>query len=463
MSFRSVPALLLRMDFRSLVALLALVAAPGSAPAAPADELSLKQAVALALQKNGSIEAAAAGVEAAGARIRQARSGFLPKVNYSESVQRGNNPVYVFGSLLTQHQFTERNFDIGSLNRPDFLNNFQSQVSVMQPVWDARQTRTAVRQAEIGKQMAGEDDRRTRMQVIAGVVRAYYGAVLASQALGVAEEAVRSAEADLKRGQAIRQAGMSTDADVLSIKVHLAGATEQKIRRRNDLEVARAALNDALGLPLDTPHDLTTKLEPADLPGSPALDYERQALENRPEARMVKQSAALADTGREAARSAFLPQVFVQGVFEADRQRFYDRGGANWFAGATLRWNLYNGGADQARVAETMAQARRAAAELGHTENALRLQVRSAYLDLASAQERVGVAQSAVAMAEESLRITRNRFEAGLTTVTELLRSETAMVEVRTRRLAAIHDRRVAEAALELAAGTLSADSRVLD
>ena len=57
------------------------------------------------------------------------------------------------------------------------------------------------------------------------------------------------ADADLKRAESVRDAGMSTDVDVLSIKVHLAAVREQRIQRSADLEVARAALNDAMGLP----------------------------------------------------------------------------------------------------------------------------------------------------------------------------------------------------------------------
>ena len=53
---------------------------------------------------------------------------------------------------------------------------------------------------------------------------------------------------------------------------------------------------------------------------------------------------------------------------------------------------------------------------------------------------------AAVAQAEESLRITKNRYDSGLTTVTDLLRNETALLEARTRRLAAIHDQRARRA-----------------
>ncbi len=125
----------------------------------------------------------------------------LPKVNYSESFARSDNPVFVFSSLLTQHQFGAENFAIGPLNRPDFLNNFQSQVTVDQVLYDAGQTRNAVKSAELARKMTSEEQRRVQMEVISGTARAYYGAVLAAENLKAAEQAVRSAEADLKRAE----------------------------------------------------------------------------------------------------------------------------------------------------------------------------------------------------------------------------------------------------------------------
>ena len=63
----------------------------------------------------------------------------------------------------------------------------------------------------------------------------------------------------------------------------------------------------------------------------------------------------------------------------------------------------------------------------------------------------------------ESLRITKNRFEAGLANVTDLLRTETALLDARNRRLAAVYDQRMAAVNLEAAAGTLTESSQVLD
>lgn len=409
------------------------------------------------------MEASDASRKAAESRIAEARGGYLPKVNYSESWTRSDNPVFVFSSLLTQHQFGEQNFQISPLNRPDFLNNFQSQVTADQTLYDGGQARHAVRSAKLTKDITIEDGRRTRMEVIAGAIRSYYDALLGAEELNATSQAMRSAQADLERAESVRSAGMSTDVDVLSIRVHLAGVREQQIRRQADLDVARAALNDALGLPLDTMHTLTTGLAPWRLPDGLLADYEKNALNERPEARQVKLAINLAENQAATARGNLMPQVGVHAAFEADRQTFYDKGGANWLVSIGLRWNLFNGFSDKARIEESKSALRRSEADQAHANSAIQLQVRRAYADLRAAAQRIEVTDAAVAEAEESLRITQNRYEAGFSTVTDLLRTETALLEARTRRLAAIHDQRIAAAMLELAAGTLTESSEVLN
>ena len=427
------------------------------------EALALRDAVGLAVRENRTMTAASEGVRAAETRVAQARAGHLPKLSYNESLTRGDNPVYVFSSLLTQHQFGAENFAIGPLNRPDALNNFQSLVTADQMLYDGGLTRNATRAAKLGRELAEEDTRRVRMETIVAAARAYYDAVLAGESLKTADQAVRSAEADLRRAETVRAAGMSTDVDVLSIRVHLAGVTEQRIRRAADLDVARAALNDALGLPLDARQTLTTALTPADLPESALDSLEYDATQQRPETRQTRLATSLANTQVDAARASMWPQVGLRAAFETDRQAFATRAGANWLAAVFLRWNLFNGFSDKARIAEATHAVRRAEADAERTDSAVRLQVRRAYADLRAAEQRIEVGHAAVAEAEESLRITQNRYQAGISNVTDLLRNETAVLDSHTRYLAAVHDQRVAALMVEFAAGRLTADSEVLN
>jgi len=441
---------------------LALLILAASLPAQEA--LTLRQAVDLALRSNPLVAAADAGEKEAEARIRQAHSGYLPRLQFSESHQRGNNPVFVFSSLLTQHQFHEANFALGSLNRPDAMNNYQSQLTVEQVVFDARQTSRSVEAARFTRQMAGEETRRSHSDITLNVLRAYFGVTLAEKNLEVAQQSVDSARADLDRAESIYRSGRSTQADVLDLRVHRAAMQEQQIRASNDLAVARATLNDALGVSLDRTFELTTPLESnVGAPEGTLEEYRRVAANDRPEMRQAELAQRLARTQQQIAGATYWPQVAFHGIVEADRQNFFGKGGVNWFTTVTLRWNLWNGGetkarVDQARFAESQAEALRK-----HADSAIHLEVRKAYLDLRAAAQRVEVASAAAAEAEEAHRIIQNRHQAGLITVTELLRSEVALAAARTRRLAAVFDHRVAAAALDHAAGTLSSDSAVLN
>jgi len=426
-----------------------------AAAAAAQEPLSLKDAVKQALGHHPALEAASARVEAAGSRVGQAKSGWKPRVQYMESYQRGNNPVYVFGSLLTQHQFTEANFNIETLNQPDPLNNFQSLVTAEQLVYDFGGVKNGVRAAELGKKMTEAEKRAAELALIAGVARAYHGVTLTGQALEVARDALKTAEADHKRAETVRAAGMATDADVLSIAVHVASMKEQVIRREADLKVARAALNEALGLPLDSTHTLTTQLTAA----GPARDGEPV---NRPELEQIRLARQAADAQARSAKAGYWPKIGVRGAFEANRQEFANKGGTNWMFMASLRWNLFDGNQTRETVAEARAMGAAAAASEKQYTNALKLEVTRAMAAYDAAAERINVTEASVAQAEESLRILRNRYSSGLATVTDLLRAQSASLDAKNRRLAAVYDQRMAALEVERASGILNGDSNVL-
>ena len=416
----------------------------------------------MALRHDPSVTTAARHTKAAASRIDQARAGRLPQLQYSESWTRSNNPVFVFSSLLLQRQFTEKNLALGPLNRPDFLDNFQSQVTVEQTVYDWGAAEARIRAAEAAHGAAQQQEEAARLSLTARVIHAYSSAVLAEAGVAAAQAAVRSAEADEERARAMRSAGLSTDSDVLSIQAHLAAMRELEIRRRYEARAALAALNEALGQPLDTPLQLTTELRPAPIPAESPESYAAAAAKRRPD--LAQTRLALTGAGQQllAARSALRPQLFLRGGFEANRQEFIRQGGANWLITASLRWNLFDGGASRARVTEASAAQEAAQAQLREMEHGVQLEVFRAWTEARSANERVAVVGAAVAQAEESLRIIKNRYEHGLATVTDLLRNEMALLEARMRQLAAIDDQRLAAAHLELVAGTLSAQSEAL-
>jgi outer membrane protein TolC len=150
------------------------------------------------------------------------------------------------------------------------------------------------------------------------------------------------------------------------------------------------------------------------------------------------------------------------GSWETDSNKYWEAPGNNWLLGVNVHFSIFNGRAGQARLAESRFQERRQSAMQDHLAQAIRLQVQQAYLDLQTASQRIAVNQQAAAQAEESLRIIRNRYQAGLATITDVLRAETATSGAKTSYLRAVFDQRINRANLELQVGRLDAGSRIL-
>ncbi len=439
--------------------LLALLSGPSlraqaNAPA-PTGPVSLEQAVNIALKNNPTVQAATAYSDAAQHAIDTAKAGYLPQLNFSEGVTRGNNPVYVFGTLLTQQQFTAANFDLGFLNTPPAVDNFRTQFSASMSLYDFGRTSGRVRNARIQAQSVRQGTNRTEQSVVFEVINAYLNGLLAREQVRVAQSAATMAQADLDRAHAREQQGLAVASDVLSAQAQLAQAKEDQIRAQNAVAISQAALNVAMGVSEDAPTQTQGKLEPVKVTIGDLAILQQQALKQRPDYHEAQLQAERAGNSVSLARKEFLPRIDMMASWEQDNQTFAARGGNNWIAGATLTFNIFNGGSRRAQIAESRAYERRAEALRRQMEAGVRLQVREAFLNLNAARQRVEVSRDSAAQAEESLRILQNRYEAGLATIMDVLRAETMRTSAQNNHLNAVYDFRLAFAALELATGKL--------
>jgi len=421
--------------------------------------LTLPEAVRVALQKNPTVQAAVAYAQAVHEGIAEARAARLPRVDFSEGLTRGNNPVYVFGALLTQRQFTVANFDLGFLNTPPPFDNFRTQFTAALPLYDAGQTGRRIKDAKLSAQGAGEKGKRTTQEVIFSVVKAYTDELLARENVRVAEAAVKSAKSDVGRAQARQEEGQAVPSDLLSANVQLAQAQQDLLQANNAVDLAHAGLNVAMGLPEDAATTIESGLKESSYNANTLSERQELALKNRPDLREAALGVEHSANAQHMARAEFLPKVNVFSSWEEDNQTFLTRGGNNWAAGVSVNFNIFDGGANRARLAAARYRQSLAQAQAAQMAGNVKLQVREAYLNLTTAQQRVEVSRQSQSEAEESLRITQNRYEAGLATITDLLQVETAHISAQKNYLNALFDYRLSYAALELATGELGPDS----
>ena len=417
------------------------------------EPLTLTQAVDIALAKNPLTRVTAAGRQLADAHLAVARATRWPLLQASEMVTRSNNPVFVFGSLLEQGRFGADNFALSSLNHPDALTNFRAGLSVRVPVYDQRQSRARIDLARLGQQQADQQTELVAQQIRFDVLKSYFGVLLAESKVVVAEEAIQMASADLKRIKDRFETGFVVRSDLLAAEVQVSEFRQQKIQALGEVAIAQAALNTALGLPIDSPHTITDQLTERLFHIEAPRELNRLALTNRPE--YARAMLALRMNARQVrgVRDEALPRVdaFASlGVSGASPVT----GSSDYSLGASVTLNLFDPGRkariNQARAAEAIAEA-----EQEQLANQISFEVVRAHQQFVSARERLQVVGQTTAQATEVLRIVQDRYREGLTTITEVLRAELTVVRARTDVLTARHDHYVAYANVLLATGRL--------
>lgn len=442
----------------TLVLLVALAAWPlaGQTP------LTLPQAVEIALEQNPTRKAALADQRAAAAGIQSARAQLWPVLSFSESFTRSNDPVYVFGTKLRQQRFTTADFDLARLNTPTPLNNFNTRFSSTWTVFDSRQSWLDVDRARHLHEAAGRQLQRTEQELMFRTLDAYFALLLARKELQVADDTVRTSEANLQRTRDRFEAGLVVESDLLSAQVNLAARKQAQIRVRNAVAVARVRLNHELGVPADSVFEPAEVLAERSLPVAPLEELEARALAQRPDLAQLQLAEAAQKKSVEMAKAAFGPRVNLFASWDTHNLSFLSNGGNNWMSGLEIEFDLFQGGARRARLAGERAARDRLAALREQAASSVRMEVRQAHLDVEAAQQQVEVARAAVAQAQESLRIIQNRYEAGLTTITDLLRGEEALNSTRTHYWEAVYRWQMSYASLELATGTLNPSSPVV-
>jgi outer membrane protein len=144
--------------------------------------------------------------------------------------------------------------------------------------------------------------------------------------------------------------------------------------------------------------------------------------------------------------------VAAQAAYQYDGLNFSDRA-SSWVVGGEARWAFSTGMGERAAMRAAAAAEQRARASRDEARAAVQVEVLSAVRQLESAEARERVARATVAQAVESQRILRDRYEAGMAGVQDVLSASAAVLSAEMSRTSAVVDRIVAQAALDRAIG----------
>ncbi|MGQ9483677.1 MAG: TolC family protein [Desulfosoma sp.] len=428
-------------------------AAPGAELKADAAPGTLTHALQTALSQHPKISMVTSQTQAVEAGHRAARAGYFPKISLSHKILRSNNPVFVFGSLLEQARFGVEHFDPAFLNAPAPLTNARTEALAALPVFDQLFTATRVAESQGAQSKARFLEEWVRQEIFLSVIQRFYGVIVARERVFVAQEAVRETEAQVRRIQAFFENGQVVRSDLLAAQVQHLEFSQQLVEAEGEYHAAQEAFQTALGRPFPPYPEPTQKMPSLLFPLHSLTQYTEEALASRPDVAMVREDLHVARLRLREARARYLPRVDAfssYGVSGPD----WESGSSDYTLGLSFSWDLYEGrrrpGIDQALALVAAAEA-----QVQEAEHEVRLQVVQAYESLQAARQRLSLSQQAVAQAGEALRIVKDRYSEGLTTITEVLRAETAYRRAQWMDLGARYDHVVRYAELLFRTGRL--------
>ena len=429
----------------------------GGLAAAGQEPLTLRQAINKALGQSPQAAIARADQQESKSAATMARTQLLPQLNFTEDISRGNDPVYAFGTRLRQRQFTQADFALNSLNSPQPIGNFSSRFSGSWTAFDSFKTQRGIRRADLLKESASSSAKATDQEIAFQVVEAYQSVLYAQREIDVAGHEQETAAALLASVEEHVKAGLAVESDRMAAQVNVAARKEESIAVQGDLELAWAQLREAMG----APELKASELKPIEPRTFPQLSLEQDlaaAAKTRPDliAEGLAQSAQASALG--AAKSDFGPRVGAYGNWEEDRTSFAGSGGNNWVAGVQISIDILPLG-KRAQLAQESAAKRRFDAQLAASQQHVRLEVSQAHIHRQTAALSLETAQAALNDSAESLRIVKNRYGAGLATITDLLRAEDAERQSQSSYWHAVYGNVMAYAELLYATGTLTPDA----
>lgn len=432
--------------------------------------LSLAEALQLAQRDQPTVHQARANTDAAKARVGEARAPLLPQITGSASFIRGTNNTWNLSSPCTQAVFNGATtggasaMAMAQLPSLSACNKLNASLTASQTLWDASGQLARWRQNAVFAESVAETERATRLGVALNV-RTYYFAARANKALvHVARDTLANQQRHLEQVMGFVKVGTQPEIALAQQRTAVANAQVQLINAENNYEVAKAQLNQAIGLERDTNYDVEDESTPPiageDNDIDPLLG---EALKSRPDYISLEKQVDAQRLAIWAAKTAYGPNLSAsttlseQGSLEqvntAFGQTFPSALAWNWSFNLTLSWQLFQGGLTWYTVKEQKANLESIEAQRDLLRQQVRLGVEQARLAVRAAKAALGAANEAEVNAREQLRLAEGRYQAGVGSIIELGDAQVAATTAAAQKVQADYNVSTARAQLLNALG----------
>ena len=433
------------MNARSIVSFFLIVVAP--VLLAQERTLTIEDSIAIGLENSKQLHSSQMKLQYADAKAGEAAAGLYPSLKAQASYQKLSD-VPAFTIPLPGF----------AVNFPVILNNYSTRATLQQPLFTGWKLQSGANSAEYTAEASKKDVENDKAELVFNIKSAYWNLYRAKDFKRVSDDNVKQISSHLDDIQSMFKQGMATTNDVLKVKVQFSNAKLLQSEAANNVEIAMISFNSTLGISLSTQVGIGSKLTPTSKEFPDVQKLLESAFSDRPDLQGLDWRLKAAESGVTGAKAGWSPQIFLTGNYYYSRpnQRIFPAVDAfkdSWDVGVTLQFDIWNNLTTVYQTTAAQAQYEQTKDAIGILKDGVTLEVTQSFLSFRQAKENIQLSELTVEQADENLRVTQQKFKAGLTTNSEMIDAEVAQLQAKLQLTQALVEYELAQAKLEKAVG----------
>ena len=429
------------------------------------ETLDLDQCIQIALENNSQLRLAETQVQLSETQVVTAKSSWLPAVDLSARTGKtiqGPRSLKENVPVATDPETGQVIYEQRQINQQKTeWNQYSLGLSLNQNLYDFGRTSNSIRSAKAIKKADQHKLISQRNRVIADVKKAYYDLLKTYKVRDVYEEAVRAARENMDYHESMMDLGLMSKAEIYQAKVNISNQRANLINSKNDIQFAKAALNNAMGR---NPSTLIEIPQEDVAPVFPEYTFEKAveiALENNEYLKALDLEVKAQEFGIRQAKARYLPVLSGGASYnrvndEASRVYSSDLGEDYTISvGASFNLNIFNGLADKADIQRQILNKEAALERLREEKRLLLADVKQYFLQLKAFKDIIELNQINIEAYEENLKLQREKRRVGSGTELEVTQAQVELVNAQEALIRARYNTQIAEAQLQAALGII--------
>lgn len=408
----------------------------------------LSDAVEIAFKNNKDIQIQEYALNISKADILNARSAFLPKLDFDAGYT--HNGAVLYSSSITSKK-DSRIFS-------GYKDNNSMGLALSDTIYNGGANLAALRQAQLGLKEQVETLRATKLNVELEAKRLYYGLLLAYETEKIASDLVEQAQSHYEQVKHNFEQGTSSRFDVLQSKVQVSLLMPQLINAQNSIDLIIAEINKLLGLKVSGKVAINDKLQynPFEIKEE---DFLKEAYLNEPEMILKGLGIDISKWAIKYAKAGWLPQVTANANYQYisnNLGNMLNNKHNTWDIGFSVRIPIFDGFATKAKVDAAKAQYMQSIISKDNLTDQIAVDVKQACLNLIESSSIIKSQEDNLEDAKEALEISYVRYNNGVGINLDVLDAQVSLANVEKNLAEGIYDYIMAKAQLDRLMGKSS-------